>query len=390
LIGFGRMSASVPEVKVACRKRWRNCDSSKRKLQIDYDDGEETGKKMRTGDGKNMNTGIVFLEKKEKKRLNKNSSEKKTREDDYKEGEKKNGKASATFIQEKVKEKLKVSCSKKNVLTKDDVKEKDVRNTDGGTKWLPSDVGEEKRTRNLDCKMRNGESSATFFEKGKEKKRLNSINMEKKVQRDDNKYGKNIENRQYNMTTSRKVSTAPHEKEKKKKMWSRDNAEKKINGVDRSTSPLFSKNKTQSSDGKKRTDPITSVNEKKMRPYESTEMKMQRGVKQKKRNVPSDMSKEKKTKAPIDCNYEKRKREESNTLFKKVKRMHCADNYKKIHSGKVEEKNCGDGEEAKRNTPFSFFKVICNNFKEYLVFMPSLLTLTHGLLSLFKLSYSGS
>jgi hypothetical protein len=366
LIGFGRMSASVPEVKVACRKRWRNCDSSKRKLQIDYDDGEETGKKMRTGDGKNMNTAPVFLEKKEKKRLSKNSSEKKMRTDDYKEGEKKNGKASATFIQKE---------------------KKRPTNTDSGTKWLRGDVGEEKRTRNLDCKMRNGESSATFFEKDKEKKRLNSTNMEKKVQRDDNKYGKNIENGQYK-TTSRKVSTAPYEKEKKKKMLSHANAEK-INGADRNTSPLFSKHKIQSNDGKKMTDPITSVNEKKMRPYESTEMKMQRGVKQKKRNVPSDMSKEKKTKAPIDCNYEKRKREESNTLFKKAKRMHYADNYKKIHNGKVEEKNCGDGEEAKRNTPFSFFKVICNNVKEYLVFMPSLLTLTHWLLSLFKLSYSG-
>ncbi|TVU29390.1 hypothetical protein EJB05_20954 [Eragrostis curvula] len=108
-------------------------------------------------------------------------------------------------------------------------------------------------------------------------------------------------------------------------------------------------------------------------------MKTQHDSKQKKRNVPSDF-KDGKMMVPIDSNNKKRKREEPHTLFKKEKRMQSNDNEKKIHGGnRKEKKNYCGGEKKKRDTTLSFFKVICNNFKESLIIPPSVVPELEGM-----------
>ncbi|GJM85446.1 hypothetical protein PR202_ga01893 [Eleusine coracana subsp. coracana] len=296
-----RMRDSVPKLKPACRDRLRSSDSWKRDIQSDQ--VEEKGKKIQNGDVKvkNMKTYPVVTEKekekeKEKKRLNSNNnSNKKTHIDDCKKGEKicnqmKNGKASP------------ISCRKKDVQTEDDGKEEEVeswndhscerekarkrlKNSNCGKKIDGNgDVRGENYMWHCDSEMNNGERTATSSKEQKNK-RPTDTNSEKKVQRYDKMSENNMQNGHFKVK-SRNVSAAYLE-QTTRKLPSSDNVKKKINGAGRNTSVSLSKNRMQSNAGKNRNKPITSsVKEKGMRSYESTEMMQHDGRQTKRNSIP--------------------------------------------------------------------------------------------------------
>ncbi|XP_062219537.1 B3 domain-containing protein Os02g0598200-like isoform X1 [Phragmites australis] len=321
------MSGVVPEF--ACRKRLRSCDNAKKNLKSDDDEDEV----------KNRMIPAAFFEKeKKKKRLNNANSEK-------------NSKVSATlFGTERKKEKLNKINSKKKMMADDQERE-------------------ESKVRNDHNMVKNRKVCTAFFEKEKKRKRLKNTNIEN-LQSDDNEKEVKMCNCDSKVKNG-KVSATFFEKEKKKKILGSDNAKKKTNDKKRNTPLSFSKNKMQNNDSKKTAPIIYAVKEKNMRPSQSTEIKMRHNGKQKKRNVPSGISKEKKMQTLSDSNYQKRKRVEPHTLFKKEKWMQFDHTDKKTRTDKVKEKKiCGDGKEKKRKEPFAFFKFICNNFEEFLLIPP--------------------
>ncbi|KAL6634656.1 hypothetical protein ACP70R_027327 [Stipagrostis hirtigluma subsp. patula] len=381
---------AVPDL--ACRKRLRSCDSAKNKM-VQSDGDEKERKKMQNGDSKvkNRKESAVSLDKEEKKmeqkkrKLNSNNmnNKAKTRSDSHVMDERmlncgNKGKSqklsSALSEKEKKKKRLNNANGNKKIRTDDDKEEEEkmrnyhskikrrkvstssfekgkkrarLHNTSGAKKIQVTKDDNEEEMWNCDSKVRGGKVSATSVQKERKKKRPNNTSREKKVQIDADEKGKKKKTQNgQNKVKSRKASTPSIEKEKKKKK------------------------KMVSSGG--------VVKENKMQPSKSMETKMRSAGKQKKGDVPSDVSKEKKISKEkktetLNDSCRKRKMEEPPTLFKKVKKMQINDNgKKKVHSGKLKnEKICGCGNnENKKTTLFSFFKVVGDNFEEFLSLPP--------------------
>ncbi|KAL6650183.1 hypothetical protein ACP70R_009108 [Stipagrostis hirtigluma subsp. patula] len=202
------------------------------------------------------------------------------------------------------------------------------------------DEKERKKMQNDDGKVKNRKESAASFEN--EKKRNLSDNRSKvKWRSDSHEQMFNCGNKVKNL----KVPSTLYEKKKKKGRMNNANGDNKM---------------CESVEGE--------AGKKKMVISESVEKKVngKKGNKLQKNNS-------NKRSAPVTSVVkEKRKREEQPTLFNKKKKMLADDDgKKKVHSGNLEkEKICCYDKEKKSAAPFSFFKVICSSFEEFLILPP--------------------
>ncbi|WVZ74737.1 hypothetical protein U9M48_022886 [Paspalum notatum var. saurae] len=264
---------------------------------------------------------------------------------------------------------------------------------------------EEQAMWNGDWRAKNSGLPARLSEKEWKKEKQNKFNSKKKMMADGNnekkmQIGKEVNNNgklnkthqekmqavdskerkilsAHSRVKSGEVPTAFFGKEKKGKMPNKTNIEELQSDEDEEERNCGSKVKNgkqekrpNNTSSAKEPAPITPAVKKRMRPSESMEMKMQHDE-QKRRNVASDTSKEKKMDTSSGSNYKKRKREEPHTLNEKEKRTcsHASDI--KIRDGRVKEKNISGGvKEKNRQAPFAFFKLLFDNFEEFLIIPP--------------------